>query len=144
MLVFVKTLWFYTLHFCLTDGSLRLPETNIVFAISATGLEANETLGFVKEIVKSIIIKYGTERLEYSLIVYGESASPQVMFGDIFKSNAELITAVESVPAVSGVPSLDKALEESKLQFESPFIRPNAAKVIDTLFHLTCMSGVGR
>ena len=62
--------------------------------------------------------------------MYGDSASPYVMFGDIFKSDAELIKAVDSIPSVSGVPSLDKALEAAKEQFESPFIRLNAAKVM--------------
>lgn len=114
---------------CFTDGTLQLPETNLAFAISATGLEAEETHGFIKDVITSFITKYGTERLEYSVIVYGDSSSPQVKFGDIFESDAELIKVVDSIPRVSGVPSLDKALEEAKDQFASPFIRPSAAKV---------------
>ncbi len=116
--------------FCFSDGTLQLPETNLAFAISATGLEAEQTHTFIKEIIKSIIDKYGTERLEYSVIVYGDSASTQVTFGEVFDSDAELIKAVGSIPRVSGAPSLDKALEAAKEQFESPLIRPNAAKVI--------------
>ena len=112
------------------DGTLQLPETNLAFAISATSLEAEQTHTFMKEIIKSIIDEYGTERLEYSVIVYGDSASTEVPFGEIFESSAELIKAVGSIPRVSGVPSLDKALEAAKQQFESPLIRPNAAKVM--------------
>ncbi|KAJ7393298.1 hypothetical protein OS493_006267 [Desmophyllum pertusum] len=60
-------------------GIIQLPETNLAFAISATALEAEETHTFMKEIIKSIIAKYGTKRLEYSVIVYGDSASAQVL-----------------------------------------------------------------
>ena len=92
----------------------------------------------MKDIIQSIINKHGTERLEYSVILFGDSASPQVMFGDIFESDAELIKAVGNIPGVTGVPSLDEALEKAKNQFESPFIRPNAAKVVHVLlFHKT-------
>ena len=100
-----------------------------MFAISATGLAANNTHVFMKEILESIISKYGTERLETGVIVYGDLASPEVMLGDIFKSDTDLIRAIKDIPPKSGVPSLDKALEEVQLQFESPFVRPNAAKV---------------
>ena len=116
--------------FSFLDGTLQLPETNLAFAISATGLEAEETHTLMKEIIKWIIDKYGTERLEYSVIVYGGSASTKVTFGEIFDSDAELIKAVGRMPRVPGAPSLDKALEAAKDQFESPFIRPNAAKVM--------------
>lgn len=117
------------LFYCLTDGTILVPETNLAFAISATGFEAEDTQRYIKDIIKSIITKYGTERMEYSVIVYGDSASPEVKFGDIFESDAELIKAVDNIPGVSGVPSLDKALKEAQGQLESPFIRPTAAKV---------------
>ena len=102
----------------------------MAFAISATGLEAKETHAFMKDIIKWIIDKYGTQRLEYSVIVYGGSASTQVTFGELFDSDDELIKAVGNMPRVSGAPSLDKALEAAKDQFESPLIRPKAAKVM--------------
>ena len=102
----------------------------MAFAISATALEAEETHTFMKEIIESIIAKYGTKRLEYSVIVYGDSASAQVTFGEIFDLDSELTKAVGSVSRVSGGPSLDKALEVTKDQFESPLIRPHAAKVM--------------
>ena len=116
--------------FYFIDGTLQLPETNLAFAISATGLEAEKTHAIMKDIIKWIIDNYGTQRLEYSVIVYGGSASTQVTFGEIFDSDAELIKAVSSMPRVSGAPSLDKALEAAEDQFESPLIRPNAAKVV--------------
>ena len=119
----------FRLIFSFADGTLLLPETNLAFAISATGLEAEQTHTFMKDIIKWIIDTYGTERLEYSVIVYGDSASTHVTFGEIFDSDAELIKAVGSLPRISGVPSLDKALEAARDQFESPLIRPNAAKV---------------
>lgn len=113
----------------LTDGTLQLPETNVAFAISATGTEAHETHKFIKDIIKSIITTYGTRKLQYSVIVYGDSVSPEVTFGDIFKSDADLIKAIDSIPGVTGSPSFDKALEEAKEQLMSPFLRPYAAKV---------------
>ena len=119
----------FRLIFSFADGTLLLPETNLAFAISATGLEAEQTHTFMKDIIKWIIDTYGTERLEYSVIVYGDSASTEVTFGEIFDSDAELIKAVGSLPRISGVSSLDTALEAAKDQFESPLIRPNAAKV---------------
>ena len=121
--------------FSFLDGTLQLPETNLAFAISATGLEAEETHTFMKDIIKWIIDKYGTQRQEYSVIVYGGSASTQVTFGEIFDSDDELIKAVGSMPRVSGAPSLDEALEAAKDQFESPLIRPNAAKVMHACYY---------
>ena len=126
--IFLTTFLFF-LFFCSLDGTLRIPETNLVFAISATGLEAEETYSFIKDTIKSIIENYGTERLEFSVIVYGDYASPQVRFGDIFDSDAELVEAVGSMPRISGTPSLEKALEAADDQFKSPYIRFNAAKV---------------
>ena len=107
-----------------------------MFAVSATGREANETHAFIKEILKSVISTHGTNRLETSVIVYGEFASTEIMFGDIFQTDAALIKAVSDTPTISGVPSLEKALEEAKKQFESPFIRPKAAKVGDCCIFL--------
>ena len=127
-----STKWSYSTCFVfnlLTDGTLQLPETNVAFAISATGTEAHETHKFIKDIIKSIITTYGIRKLQYSVIVYGDSVSPEVTFGDIFKSNADLIKAIDSIPGVTGSPSFDKALEEAKEQLMSPFLRPYAAKV---------------
>ena len=94
----------------------------------------------MKDIIKWIIDKYGTQRLEYSVIVYGGSASTQVTFGEIFDSDDELIKAVGNMPRVSGAPSLDKALEAAKDQFESPFMRPKAAKVMPLCHY--CFEGI--
>lgn len=112
-----------------TDGTLQLPETNVAFAISATGTEAQETHEFIKDIIKSIITTYGTRKLQYSVIVYGDSVSPEVTFGDVFKSDADLVKAIDSIPGITGSPSFDKALEEAKEQLLNPFLRPYAAKV---------------
>ena len=128
--------------FSFIDGTLQLPETNLAFAISATGLEAEETHAFMKDIIKWIIDKYGTQRLEYSVIVFGGSASTQVTFGEIFESDAELIKAVGSMPRVSGAPSLDKALEAAEDQFEGPLIRPNAAKVMRACHYCYELKGI--
>lgn len=128
--------------FSFLDGTLQLPETNLAFAISATGLEAEETHVFMKDIIKWIIDNYGTQRLEYSVIVYGGSASTQVTFGEIFDSDDELIKAVGSMPRVSGAPSLDEALEAAKDQFESPLIRPNAAKVMRACHYCFELKGI--
>ena len=113
----------------LTDGTLQLPETNVAFAISATGTEAQKTHKFIKDIIKSIITTYGTRKLQYSVIVYGDSVSPEITFRDIFKSDADLVKAIDSIPGITGSPSFDKALEEAKEQLMSPFLRPYAAKV---------------
>ena len=128
--------------FSFTDGTLQLSETNLAFAISATALEAEETYTFMKDIIKWIIDKYGTQRLEYSVIVYGGSASTQVTFGEIFESDAELIKSVGSMARVTGAPSLDKALEAAKDQFESPLIRPNAAKVLRACHYCFTLKGI--
>ena len=131
LLALAKSIYYSTCFVfnLLTDGTLQLPETNLAFAISATGTEAKETHEFIKDIIKSIITTYGTRKLQYSVIVYGDSVSPEVTFGNIFKSDADLIKAIDSIPRVTGSPSFDKALEEAKEQLMSPFLRPYAAKV---------------
>ena len=103
--------------------------TDLAFALSASGIEANNNFQKMKDIVKSMVVKYGSHKIRYSVIIYGENPSIKLRFSDIFRSDKNLISFIDIIPRTLGVPSLEKALTEAKKVFkESP--REKARKVL--------------
>ena len=102
------------------------------FAISATASDASATFQKMKSVIKQIIDKYRKGQLQYGLIVFGNSATIKVNFGDAFDNENKLKRFVEAVPRASGGPKLDSALKEAKILFEQSS-RPEAKKILVVL-----------
>lgn len=111
-------------------GKPVVPELDLAFAISASASNADETFNKMKEVINSIIDKYGSGRIHYGFVVFGTNAFSKVNFGDIYPSDEQLKNTVSSVPRPTGSPSLDKLLTKAKDLFDAHNNHPKAKKVL--------------
>ena len=84
----------------------------------------------MKRTVKSIVEKYGVNRIHYSVIVFGSVAISHINFSYSIPDRNELIRKVARLPKSKDSPDLVKALEKAKQVFELREVRPNAKKVL--------------
>lgn len=93
---------------------------DLVFAIGSASRDASETYQKMKDVVVSIINKYGIDKVHYSVVTYGNTASISQGFESSFPSAEALTSFVRSLPRKSGGLAIDKALREAKKAFDSP------------------------
>ena len=84
----------------------------------------------MKSAINEIINEFGMEKVHYGIIVFGETATKRVEFGDKFAGKQDLETAVSGLQKPRGTPALDSALEEAKKIYEGSAVRPNAKKFL--------------
>jgi hypothetical protein len=108
----------------------RIPKIDLTFAISATSARSYRTYPLMKNTINSIINKYGTDAIHYSIIVYGSQATIHRNFGDRIPDPDSLKRLVSALPLSSGGSSVDKALEKAKQVYEGFGVRPDAEKVL--------------
>ena len=106
-----------------------VPEIELVFAISATGTEADEAYRLMKDTLKSMIDEYGSKEINYSVIVYGSSVEQKIAFDQRFSDDEALKESVDKIGRATGVPALVETLEEAKKVFEGSNIRGSSIKV---------------
>lgn len=99
------------------------------FALSATSTFHNETFKLMKDTITYIIDTYGTQKIHYSVLVYGDTATKEINFGQTPPSPEQLKTAIEKLPVGIGTPNLAKALEEAVKIFQDENRRPLTRKV---------------
>ena len=102
---------------------------DIVFAISANAADATANFELMKNLIKSLIDEYGQGTLRYQVIVYGDTVSTEVNFTERFPTNERLKSLIEALSPASGVPALDKALDEAWKAFKGRGARSNTTKV---------------
>lgn len=109
-----------------------VPEVDIAFAIQASTANAEGTFSQIRDTIKTIIDRYGTKKIHYAIIVYADTATTKLNFGerDQLSSDDALKQVIDSIPRAPGEPAVEKALEEAKKLFESPAARPQALKVL--------------
>lgn len=73
---------------------------------------------------------HNPDRIRYSIVIYGDSATPVVSFSKDPQDVRKLLKAVDKLPQPSGLPDLKALLEEAKKVFEKDSGRPKAAKVL--------------
>ena len=101
------------------------------FAISITDIRANETSENMKDVVKYIVSTQGIANIRYGIILFADSANTYVPFSHTFPDKATLMSLLDTFPAPSGSPDLQKALDEAKSMFDkAPSRRPDAKKVL--------------
>ena len=83
----------------------------------------------MKDTINWIIGKYGTDKLRYSVILFGADASTELNFDSDFFTPNVLIQFVQGLSRRNGAADITKALEEAKKVFESGGVRPEARKV---------------
>ena len=87
----------------------------------------------MKEIIKAIIDRYGTDKVHFSVIVYGNVTTISFNFRSSTPDQEQLKRDVNRLKMVPGPPNLEEALREARLLFESIEVRPNAKKVFVVL-----------
>ena len=60
--------------------------------------------------LKSILVEYGTKKVHYAVITFGETAVIRMKFKDNIKTKEELAALVANLPSTRGSPNLDNAL----------------------------------
>ena len=114
-----------------------------MFAISATSNSSAQNYSLIKETIKEFIDKYGVDKIQYSIFVYGDSVIRVVNFNRTFPPSAnELKAAIDAqTPLDEGLAMMDHAplnagpvlldaLQETTLIFNETESRQNAQKVL--------------
>ena len=107
-----------------------IPKTDIVFAISANSIDADETFTLMKDTIRTILndFKFGNGNVKYAVIVHGSTV---IQLGDpSFGSIKDLTAYIERLPRQSSDPDLEKTLEEGLKIFQSPAARPGVKQVM--------------
>ena len=105
-----------------------IPELDLLFALSANALKERDNFQQMKDIIKSMIDRYGTSSIQYAVITFGYFPITRISFNTPFSDDEALKRLVDSVRKSSGA-LLDRALEGAKSFFETQG-RPNAKKVL--------------
>lgn len=108
----------------------NIPELDLVFAVSATSNEL-ETYNSMRGTINRFISTYGSEKVHYSIIVYGKDVQRVISFNHTFPPNvSELHKAISRHARISGPTVLKNALQETQTIFQEIPSRPNAKKVL--------------
>ena len=83
----------------------------------------------MKDTISYVIDTYGTQKIYYSVLVYGETAITEINFGQTPPSPEQLKEAIEKLPVSTGTPNLAEALEEAVKMFQDDNRRPLTRKV---------------
>lgn len=86
----VEMSWFYTEIYCVIfDFDLlvffpldvpKIPEMNLAFAISARAVDGEANFEKMKDILKAIVQKFGSNRIHYSVITFGDPPVTELPF----------------------------------------------------------------
>ena len=82
----------------------------------------------MKDIINSMIDRYGTSSIQYAVITFGNVPITRISFNMAFLDDKALMRLVDSLRKSSGA-LLDRALAEAKNFFETQG-RPNAKRVL--------------
>lgn len=82
----------------------------------------------MKDVIKAIVNKYGSYKLNYAVVTISDSPSVRIRFDKRFPSDTELSKAIQQIPLERGQLNLDKALKSSQALFSSG--RPKSKKVL--------------
>ena len=131
--IYTKRYRFIIVIFCIVQPPI--PEVDLGFALSATSAFHNETFKLMKDTIIYIINTYGTQKIHYSVLVYGDMATTEINFGRAPPSPELLKAAIKKLPVARGTPDLAKALEEAVKMFQDGDRRPltHTVKEIRTL-----------
>lgn len=108
----------------------KITKIDLGFAIGAASSDASNTLQYMKDIIKSIADKYGTDKIHYGLITFDTEASIEISFSGEIDSAEALKSLIDVIPTATGGPAIDKALEAAKTLFGGEGVRYDAQKVL--------------
>lgn len=104
-----------------------------MFAISASVAKPNVTK-LMKNIIKSIIYRYGDDRVRTSIVVFGPTPKTIFHFGYDFPNEKEILGTIANLTtSETQTPNLQKALDGARKLFQEVPLRPNSRKVLVTI-----------
>ena len=89
------------IFFLLLLGEPPVPEIDLAFALSATGLDADKTFSLMKDTIKYIVNKYGTDKIHHGLLAFGSVPSRFRDFRREAYSKEDLIKLLDMRPRIS-------------------------------------------
>ena len=92
-------MWLHLL--CILDTK-EIPKVDLAFAVSATSRDADRTYKLMKDAMKYIAQEYGTNKIHYGLIVFGDSATIKINFSDKYPSSEGLKAFLDTIPRSTG------------------------------------------
>lgn len=116
-------------HFVLSSLLAKpVQHVDVVFAISATASDAQQTFSFMKEVIKIIFERHGVDSIRPAIIVFGDAVSVRLSFDEKISELDGLKERIDNLPRNTGTPDLDAALVEANRLFAGA--RLNAKKVL--------------
>lgn len=115
-------------HFLSSLLAKPVQDVDVVFAISATASDAQQTFSVMKKVIKTIFEKHGVDSMRPAIIVFGDAVSVRLSFDEEFTELDELKERIDNLPRNTGTPDLDAALVEANRLLAGA--RPNAKKVL--------------
>ena len=115
--------------FVYLTGKVPVPEINLGFAVAAGSVDADGTFKFMKDTIKSIVREYDPDKINYGLIIFGDTAIPRIRFGD-FSDTKSLLNVISILPRQRRGAALDEALKEAQKMFKSSGVLPHARNVL--------------
>ena len=106
----------------------QVQDVDVVFAISATASDAQQTFGVMKDVMKTIFEKQGVDNMRLAIIVFGDAVSVRLNFDEEVTELEELKERIDNLPRNTGTPDLNAALVEGNSLLAEA--RPNAKKVL--------------
>lgn len=106
------------------------PEMDIAFAINTAGSDADRTFQVITDSLKNIVKKFNPEKLRYSVITFGDEATPEVSFTEDPQDLKKLVKALDKLPQSSGDPDFKKLLDEAKKVFDDDSGRAKSNRVL--------------
>lgn len=92
-------------------------DVDVVLAISSSSQDADTIYPLIKDTINSIIDTCGSNRIRYSLIMFGSQASTHLSFAEKMPEPDDLKRLIGNLPRRSGSPAIDKAMEEAQKLF---------------------------
>ena len=106
-----------------------MPKLDLLFAISPTSTDTDNTLQLMTSAVDSLVHKYDSSNIRYGLLVYGDGAT--IVFD--LKNNTYANKIKEQLTALTplvGQSALDKALETAAKMFAEAGDRPDTDRAL--------------
>ena len=106
------------------------PEMDIAFAINTAASDADRTFQVIIDSLKKIVMKFNPEKVRYSVITFGDEATPEVSFTEDPQDLKKLVKALDKLPQSSGDPDFKKLLDEAKKVFDDDSGRAKSNRVL--------------
>ena len=105
------------------------PDIDLVFALSAAAVDADDTFDKIKDTVDTIIKQYGRDKIRYALMTFGDTASVVVDFSD-GRGKEALRATVQQLRRPNGEPDVERALKEAEKLFDNAPPRPGSRRIV--------------